>query len=426
MADGIFQREGDRFAPRGRAADRAEAALAREIVAKGIAPDAAVGWAARTERGWDIGHGHSGTDAFEPIFDLASVTKPMTAVAIARVAEAERAWGMGRSPIENARVAEAEAGLARATRLEDALEEARGSRSAEVTIELLLAHRAGLEAHLALHEKILLGGELDHATVLRIVADARRAEAQGAIPKDGFAPVYSDLGYILVGEALARAVVGSGGAGLEDAAHAGAAARDAGEAIEWLVVDALSAGGGGPVELGTARSLLAQRVGFEERVRKTEVVPWRGGEVRGQVHDENAWALTGLGGSGHAGMFGTAPAVLTFGCAVLDALKGRGGPFATTDLSWLVAERPGGTLRAGFDGKSAPGAYSSCGSRASLATFGHLGFTGTSLWIDPDADAVVTLLTNRVHPTRDNDAIRAARPLVHDQLFALAARRREA
>ena len=87
-------------------------------------------------------------------------------------------------------------------------------------------------------------------------------------------------------------------------------------------------------------------------------------KVRGIVHDENAWALTGTGGSGHAGIFGTAPAVLAFGCAVLDALKGRGGPFAGADLSWLVSERPGGTLRAGFDGKSAPGAYSSCGDRA--------------------------------------------------------------
>ena len=364
-----------------------ETTLARDLVAKGVAPDVAVGWATRTGQGWDTGQGHSGVGA-EPIFDLASVTKPMTAVAMAR------------------------SGLPRETPLGEALEEARGSRSEEATVELLLAHRSGLEAHLPLHEKILLGGEVDHATVLRIVADARRADAAGAVPDGGYAPIYSDLGYILAGEALARTV---------------ASARDAGEAIEWLVVDALSAGRV-PVELGTARSLIAHGIRFEERVRKTEVVAWRGGEVRGQVHDENAWALTGLGGSGHAGMFGTVSGVLAFGCAVLDALEGRGGAFAGTDLSWLVAERPGGTLRAGFDGKSAPGpgVYTSCGDRASLATFGHLGFTGTSLWIDPEAQAVVTLLTNRVHPTRDNHAIRTARPVVHDQLFALAARRRGA
>lgn len=377
MADGTFV--GD---------DRAEARLARDVVAKGVAPDAAVGWAVRTRRGWDTGHGHSGLSGkevvFEPIFDLASVTKPMTAVAVAR------------------------SELNRNTRLSEVLEEARGTASEDVTLELLLSHRAGLEAHLPLHEKLLLGGEVDHATVLRIVADARRTDARGPIPPAGFPPVYSDLGYILAGETLARS-----------------AARDAGEAIEWLVVDALSAGRA-PVELGTARSLLAQGIGFEKRARKTEVVSWRGGEVCGQVHDENAWALTGLGGSGHAGMFGTVPAVLAFGGAVLDSLKGRGGPFGDVDLSWLIVPRPGGTLRAGFDGKSAPGVYSSCGERASASTFGHLGFTGTSLWIDPEADAVVTLLTNRVHPTRENNAIRAARPLIHDQLFALAANRREA
>jgi CubicO group peptidase (beta-lactamase class C family) len=88
-----------------------------------------------------------------------------------------------------------------------------------------------------------------------------------------------------------------------------------------------------------------------------------------------------------------------------------------------VRPRAGGTLRAGFDGKS-EGGGSTAGERAGPRTFGHLGFTGTSLWIDPDAEAVAVLLTNRVHPTRDNGAIRAARPLAHDALFALAARER--
>ena len=380
-----------------------ESTLAEDVVAKGVAPDAAVGWAARTRTGWDTGYGHANPSISEPIFDLASVTKPMMAVAFAR------------------------SGLDRRTRLADVLEEARGTASADVTLELLLSHRSGLEAHLPLHEKLLMGGECDHATVLRIVADARRSDSPGPIPAPGFAPVYSDLGFLLAGEVLARSVTNGGRAAPGQSEPPGAPARDAGEAIEWLVVDALSVGRT-PVELGTARSLLAQGIDFERRVRTTEVVAWRGGPVRGQVHDENAWALTGLGGSGHAGMFGTAPAVLTFGCAVLDALKGRGGPFAGTDLSWLVERRPGGTLLAGFDGKSppGPGVYSSVGARASASTFGHLGFTGTSLWIDPEADAVVTLLTNRVYPTRENPRIRDARPRVHDELFRLAAARREA
>ncbi|RYG70577.1 hypothetical protein EON77_13790, partial [bacterium] len=76
-------------------------------------------------------------------------------------------------------------------------------------------------------------------------------------------------------------------------------------------------------------------------------------------------------------------------------------------------------LRAGFDGKSA--SASSAGERSGPRTFGHLGFTGTSLWIDPDAETVVAMLTNRIHPTRDNLRIRAARPVAHDALFARAA-----
>jgi len=101
--------------------------------------------------------------------------------------------------------------------------------------------------------------------------------------------------------------------------------------------------------------------------------------------------------------------VLTFGLAVLGDLE---------RLEWLVRERPGGTLRAGFDGKSPAG--SSAGSRLGPRSFGHLGFTGTSLWIDPDARIVVSLLTNRVCPTREHLAIRAARPWVHDALFDAA------
>ena len=129
----------------------------------------------------------------------------------------------------------------------------------------------------------------------------------------------------------------------------------------------------------------------------------------GAVHDENAWAVSGYGGSGHAGIFATIDAVLAFGLAVLDRID---------DLGWLVRPRPGGTLRAGFDGKSDTG--SSAGSRMHPTSFGHLGFTGTSLWIDPVARVVVSLLTNRVSPTRHHLAIREARPSAHDALFEAA------
>lgn len=341
------------------------ASLARRVTETGVAPSAAAGCAARTPRGvWarELG-GATGT-----YFDLASLTKPMTALALAR------------------------SGISRKTTLERALPTLAGTASAGVSLELLLAHRAGLEAHLPLFEPLTRGGTLESSEAHGRVANARRNDARGGAPAEGFAPLYSDLGYVLAGTALA--------------AHA--RTRDAGEAIARYVVAPL----GCLDSLGTARDLAGRGHDLLHLAAPTEVVPWRGGEVRGRVHDENSWALTGLGGSGHAGMFGTIDAVLTFGCAVLDALRDE------PELGWLVRARPGGTLRAGFDGKSHEG--SSAGTRMGARTFGHLGFTGTSLWIDPDAETVVALLTNRVNPTRENIAIRAARPAAHDALFARA------
>jgi CubicO group peptidase (beta-lactamase class C family) len=312
------------------------------------------------------------------LFDLASLTKPMTAVALAR------------------------SGVRRAASLAEYCPDLADTASAAAPIELLLAHRAGLEAHLPLFAPLLEGHAVDPDAALRAASNARRDDARGPYPIEGFPPVYSDLGYALAGAALARAV----------------STRDAGEAIARLVVRPL----GLETSLGTVRDLREAGALLGENVAPTEVVPFRGGEVRAAVHDENAWALTGEGGSGHAGMFGTVGAVTGFGVAVLDALGGR-GPFADADLGWLVRERPGGSLRSGFDGKSVVG--SSAGSRFGPSSFGHLGFTGTSLWIDPEAGVVAAILTNRVSPTRANDAIRGARPRAHDQLYALAESLRE-
>jgi serine-type D-Ala-D-Ala carboxypeptidase len=351
-------------------------AVAAEIVRSGLAPAAAVGCAVKRAGAWRSEVAAAGGDVTR-LFDLASLTKPMTAVSVALAAPS----------------------LDRATAIGDLLPEVRDTASGKIPLELLLAHRAGLEAHVAAYAPLAAGATFDASAAIRTAADARRADAQGSVPPEGFAPVYSDLGYALAGLALAR--------------HVGA--RDAGEAVHRLIVTRLGLEGA----LGTARELMDAGVDMERRAAPTEDVPWRGGVVVGRVHDENAWALTGTGGSGHAGMFGTVSAVLRFGEAVLDGLAGE-GPFAGADLAWLVEERPGGTLRAGFDGKSREG--SSAGARFGPRSFGHLGFTGTSLWVDPDAGVVAVMLTNRVWPNRARaaDAIKAARPIAHDALFAHA------
>ncbi len=349
--------------------------IARRLVADAVAPDAAVACAVRIGSGdqpsrWRMAKG--GLTSL--LFDLASLTKPMTAVALALT------------------------GVDRRTPLEALLPEVRGTASAGLPLELFLSHRAGLEANRSLSSDAEQLTE--RAAALREIAEARRSDANGDPPHDGFAPVYSDLGYILAGEALARAV----------------GARDAGEAVARVVLEPL----GVADEAGTRRDLEGR--GVRGPFAPTETIASRGGPLVGVVHDENAWVLTGEGGSGHAGLFGTVGGVLAFGTYVLDALDGlpvAPGHGRTIDLTWLVRERPGGSLRAGFDGKSASG--SSAGERLGSRSFGHLGFTGTSLWIDPDAKIVVTLLTNRVCPSRDNLAIRLARPWAHGRLFHHAA-----
>jgi CubicO group peptidase (beta-lactamase class C family) len=346
--------------------------IASHVAGSGVAPEVATGWAARRSTGEWLRETGGAASVY---FDLASVTKPMLAV--------------------SALVS----GLDFEAPLGSLVSEARGTASEDVPFELLLSHRAGLEAHRSLFEPMLRGEKVDYAGALRDAAMSRRPECAGAPPRDGFAPVYSDMGYLLAGEAVARHV----------------RARDAGDAIRALVLEPL----GIAREVGTARQLEAGGVNLLERAAPTELAPWRGGVVVGRVHDENAWALSGEGGSGHAGMFGTIGGLLTFAAAVLDAYDGRRTPLGeNVDVAHLARERPGGTLRAGFDGKSVEG--SSAGARLGMRSFGHLGFTGTSVWMDPDAGVIVSLLTNRVNPTRENASIRAARPEAHDALFERA------
>jgi serine-type D-Ala-D-Ala carboxypeptidase len=283
------------------------------------------------------------------------------------------------------------------TPLRDLLPEARGSATGAASLALLLAHRAGLEPHRTLFAPLLAGLPFDHANAIAETIRGRRPECADIAPLGGHPPVYSDLGFALVGLAVERLE----GLPLD-------------EVVEREVCAPLN------LEVGSARLLRLRGIGFSERCMATETVPFRGGEVLGVVHDENAWALTGHGLSGHAGLFGTAASVARFGAAVLEARLDRSSTWLDApSLAPLLEERPGGTLRAGFDGKSAD--QSSAGMLAGPRSFGHLGFTGTSFWCDPDAERVLVLLTNRVCPTRNNPRIRTARPAVNDALFRFRA-----
>ena len=249
----------------------------------------------------------------------------------------------------------------------------RGADRSRVTIADLLEHAGGLTAHLPFYRDHRGRDEFQHAICTLPLEYAPRRES-----------VYSDLGFILLAFIAADA---AGGVGVD-------AQFD--ELARRLDLDDLC-----------YRPPAAWRL----RTAPTERDPWRGRLLCGEVHDENGWALGGV--AGHTGLFGTAPAVGRFARALLETLAGVPRLASAMTLTrFLQPSRVPGSSRAlGWDTMRVT---SSCGHGLSDAAIGHTGFTGTSLWIDPRQDLYVVLLSNRVYPTRDNEAILAVRPAVHD------------
>jgi serine-type D-Ala-D-Ala carboxypeptidase len=250
----------------------------------------------------------------------------------------------------------------------------RGADRDSATIRDLLAHAAGLTAYLPLYRDHSGRAEFERTIATLPLEYAPRTRS-----------IYSDFGFML----LAFVLDDVGGAPL-------------------------------PARFDT---LLGQ-MGIVERLQfnpppqwrrdtaATELDQWRGRLLVGEVHDENAGALGGA--SGHAGLFGTSAAVGGYARHLLQLLSGRTGAFGRETLEAFISRRadvPGSSRALGWDTMLPT---SSCGTKMSPRSFGHTGFTGTSLWIDPERAMYVVLLTNRVHPTRHNDRITRVRPAVHD------------
>jgi CubicO group peptidase (beta-lactamase class C family) len=150
----------------------------------------------------------------------------------------------------------------------------------------------------------------------------------------------------------------------------------------------------------------------------TEQCPWRGRVLCGEVHDENAYVMGGV--AGQAGLFGAAADVDRLLHAILRTRAGIGAglPWAPERLEEFLRRAYPGPTRTwalGFDTPAAVG--SSAGRLFSPETVGHLGFTGTSFWLDLRRQLAVILLTNRVHPTRTNEKIKAFRPVIHNAVM---------
>ncbi len=146
----------------------------------------------------------------------------------------------------------------------------------------------------------------------------------------------------------------------------------------------------------------------------TEDCPWRKTVLNGVVHDDNAFVMEGV--DGHAGLFGTADGLNTLLSHLLSEYHGTSGNFLfrkDTLHTFFKPQKGGRTL--GFDIPSMEN--SSSGHYFSEKTVGHLGFTGTSFWMDLEKSVIIILLTNRVHPSRKNEKIRVFRPTIHDAIM---------
>jgi len=320
-----------------------------------------------TYRGELVAHKDLGRFTYEPsspaveadtLFDLASVTKVVATTAMAMILY-ERGVLDLEAPVA-AVVPEFASGDAR-----------RG----EVTLRMLLAHSSGLPAY----EKLFLDARTREELL-------RAAFATPLTAEPGTRAEYSDIGFIILGLALER---------LAD------------EALDTFCQREVF----GPLAMSHTTFNPAQAL--RESIPPTaDDRTFRKRIIRGEVQDENASVLGGV--AGHAGLFSSADDMARFAHAMLNG----GYPILRTETVPLFTRRepaPEGTSRAlGWDTRSAP---SQSGKYFSTRSFGHLGYTGTSLWIDPERQISITLLTNRTWPDNKNQAIKQVRPAVHDAVI---------
>jgi serine-type D-Ala-D-Ala carboxypeptidase len=304
------------------------------------------------------------------IFDLASLTKPLaTALGIMALIEKgrlslDRPLKSGEYPFMN-------------------------PKTSGMTVRHLLAHSSGLPAYQPYYENL----ERETRNKKAILQDWIRNEPATVEP--GLRTEYSDLGFM----ALDWIFEETSGEDLD----------------KWLRKNIY-------LPLGLSRlgfqPISGSNIVAPERYAATEDCPWRRKILRGEVHDENTYAVGGV--SGQAGLFGTAFEVFKLIRALKRAYdQPRGSHLFNGNLVrlfWTRQTFPLNTSRAlGIDTPSK--SDSSAGRFFSKRSVGHLGFTGTSFWLDLEKDLAVILLTNRVHPTRANQKIKIFRPLLHDLVF---------
>jgi CubicO group peptidase (beta-lactamase class C family) len=258
-----------------------------------------------------------------------------------------------------------------------------------ITVRHLLQHASGWPAYQPYFQVFPPRQDSGNTDALR-----QMIIREPLVYEPGSTCVYSDLGFIILGGLIERTT-----------------ATRLDRLFDRVVA--------GPLQLSTELHFCpigGENKGKTATVAATERCPWRGTVLQGEVHDEHSWLMGGV--AGHAGLFGTVTAVMTLCECLLDMWKGRAlhpGWGDTVLRHALTSKHPQAGWCLGFDTPT-PG-HSSSGRFLSPHSVGHLGFSGTSFWIDPVQEVILVLLTNRIHPTRENIKIRAFRPLFHDRLM---------
>lgn len=317
------------------------------------------------------------------IYDLASLTKPLvTATSVLLL-------------IQRAKVM-----------LEDSVQgvltELEGTPIGQATVRDLLAHRSGLPGWRPFYERLDAGGVVSKPLggnhdvkqqVLKLIRD------EPLIYTRGTRSVYSDLGFMLLGFLVERL------SGMPMDIWFGETIAQPLQADPMMYCPPV-----GRARLGVVRPAIDA-----SQIAPTEQDERRNRLLCGEVHDENAAAMGGV--AGHAGLFGTAESVLAVSGAWLRGYHGRESILDAKLVRQFTTRQESAAQSSWALGWDTPSVPSSSGSSFSEQSFGHLGYTGTSLWIDPLRELEVVLLSNRVHPSRRNEKIKTFRPYIHDLVY---------
>ncbi|MGQ0695711.1 MAG: serine hydrolase domain-containing protein [Nitrospiraceae bacterium] len=314
------------------------------------------------------------------VYDLASLTKPLaTVTSLALLIQ------RGQCRLDD--------------HVDGLLPELEDAAVGRATLRQLLAHSSGLPGWRGFYEHLSPNAILPSSEQARVHAGQQVLQLikrEALIYERGERSLYSDLGFMLLGLVIERL-----------------SSMTLDQFVSEQIVQPLNAH---PLcYLPTDHEGQSRKTSMINVIAPTECDEWRGRLLYGEVHDENAAALGGV--AGHAGLFGTAEAVLALTGAWLAGYHRKPSILnheVVRDFTRRQTTVPESSWALGWDTPSLP---SSSGQYFSSQSFGHLGYTGTSTWIDPERELEVVLLSNRVHPTRKNEGIRNLRPAIHDLVY---------